>query len=160
MIDPPIAVSNTIEFQKLELPPRQRSHGHLELSTSLWQSPCFRSAFTQQFAHFTGRPSLSVSPNHQVLPLPVGRMGTSLASTASSNNRSRQEPDGDRSRDRGTARRAFARRWRACCRTSQNLSEAHLARRDFSTVPPLSIWSAAGSSFTCFASSRQVSRST
>ena len=30
-------------------------------------------------------------------------------------NRSRRVPDGDRSRDRGTTRRAFAHRWRACC---------------------------------------------
>jgi hypothetical protein len=32
--------------------------------------------------------------------------------------RSHREPDNDRSRDRGTTRRAFARRWRACCRGS------------------------------------------
>src|ERR1039458_3527989 len=54
---------------------------------------------------------------------------------------------------------SIARRLRACCRGSQTLSKVHLARRDFSTGLPLSIWSAAGSSFTCFASSRQVSRS-
>src|SRR5450759_4921648 len=50
--------------------------------------------------------------------------GRMTAPAGRRDNHSRREPDGDRSHDRDTTRRAFARRWRACCRGSWRLGFA------------------------------------
>ena len=80
------------------------------------------------------------------------------ASDTSQNKRKRQLQR--RSALRGDNYAASVRTPLARMPEGQTLSAIHLAWRDFSTVPPLSFWSPPGSSFTCFAISRQVSNST